>query len=29
MIGIKWPEPVTVLSVKDALWAPLADRKLW
>jgi dTDP-4-dehydrorhamnose 3,5-epimerase len=29
MIGIKWPEPVTVLSAKDAAWPPLADRGLW
>ena len=29
MIGIKWPEPVTVLSAKDAAWPLLADRKLW
>jgi dTDP-4-dehydrorhamnose 3,5-epimerase len=29
MIGIKWPEPVTVLSAKDAAWPALADRNLW
>jgi dTDP-4-dehydrorhamnose 3,5-epimerase len=29
MIGIKWPEPVTVLSAKDASWPPLAERNLW
>jgi len=29
MIGITWPEPVTVLSAKDAAWPLLADRKLW
>jgi len=29
MIGIKWPEPVTVLSAKDVAWPLLADRKLW
>ena len=29
MIGIKWPEPVTVLSAKDTAWPLLADRKLW
>ena len=29
MIGIKWPEPVTVLSAKDASWPQLADRNLW
>jgi dTDP-4-dehydrorhamnose 3,5-epimerase len=29
MIGIKWPEPVTVLSVKDAAWPLLAERSLW
>ncbi len=29
MIGIEWPEPVTVLSAKDAAWPLLADRKLW
>ena len=29
MIGIKWPEPVTVLSEKDMAWPLLADRKLW
>jgi dTDP-4-dehydrorhamnose 3,5-epimerase len=29
MIGIKWPEPVTVLSAKDAAWPSLAERKLW
>jgi dTDP-4-dehydrorhamnose 3,5-epimerase len=29
MIGIKWPEPVTVLSEKDTAWPLLADRKLW
>jgi dTDP-4-dehydrorhamnose 3,5-epimerase len=29
MIGIKWPEPVTVLSAKDAAWPSLADRNLW
>ncbi len=29
MIGVKWPEPVTVLSAKDAAWPLLADRDLW
>jgi dTDP-4-dehydrorhamnose 3,5-epimerase len=29
MIGIKWPEPVTVLSAKDASWPLLAGRNLW
>jgi dTDP-4-dehydrorhamnose 3,5-epimerase len=29
MIGIKWPELVTVLSEKDTAWPLLADRKLW
>lgn len=29
MIGIKWPEPVTVVSAKDASWPLLADRNLW
>jgi dTDP-4-dehydrorhamnose 3,5-epimerase len=29
MIGIKWPEPVTVLSEKDTAWSLLSDRKLW
>jgi len=29
VIGIAWPEPVTVLSEKDAAWPLLADRKLW
>ena len=29
MIGIAWPEPVSVLSAKDAAWPLLADRKLW
>lgn len=29
VIGIKWPEPVTVLSEKDTAWPLLADRKLW
>jgi len=29
LIGITWPEPVTVLSPKDAVWPLLADRKLW
>jgi dTDP-4-dehydrorhamnose 3,5-epimerase len=29
MIGISWPEPVSVLSDKDAGWPLLADRKLW
>ncbi len=29
LIGIAWPEPVTVLSEKDAAWPLLADRKLW
>lgn len=29
MIGIQWPEPVTVLSAKDAAWPRLADRKPW
>jgi dTDP-4-dehydrorhamnose 3,5-epimerase len=28
MVGIRWPEPVTVLSAKDAAWPLLADRKL-
>jgi dTDP-4-dehydrorhamnose 3,5-epimerase len=29
MIGIRWPEPVTMLSAKDAAWPSLADRNLW
>ena len=29
MIGIEWPEAVTVLSAKDVAWPLLADRKLW
>jgi dTDP-4-dehydrorhamnose 3,5-epimerase len=29
MIGIEWPEPVSVLSTKDAAWPLLSDRKLW
>ena len=29
VIGIKWPEPVTVLSAKDAAWPLLADRWPW
>jgi dTDP-4-dehydrorhamnose 3,5-epimerase len=29
MIGIRWPEPVTVLSAKDTTWPSLADRKFW
>src|SRR2546429_7335955 len=29
MIGIKWPEPVTVLSAKDVAWPLLAELKLW
>lgn len=29
MIGIKWPEPVTMLSAKDASWPLLVDRNLW
>ncbi len=29
MIGVKWPEPVTVLSAKDAAWPLLGDRYLW
>jgi dTDP-4-dehydrorhamnose 3,5-epimerase len=29
MIGITWPEPVTVLSDKDTAWPWLADRRLW
>jgi dTDP-4-dehydrorhamnose 3,5-epimerase len=29
MVGIAWPEPVSVLSDKDSAWAPLADRKPW
>jgi dTDP-4-dehydrorhamnose 3,5-epimerase len=28
-IGIKWPEPVTVLSAKDAALPLLAERNLW
>ena len=28
-IGIKWPEPVSVLSAKDAAWPLLSERKLW
>jgi dTDP-4-dehydrorhamnose 3,5-epimerase len=28
-VGIKWPEPVTVLSAKDAALPLLAERKLW
>jgi len=27
--GIRWPEPVTVLSPKDAGWPLLSHRKLW
>ncbi|NPU68234.1 dTDP-4-dehydrorhamnose 3,5-epimerase family protein [Bradyrhizobium sp. 83012] len=29
MIGIRWPQPVTVLSAKDAAWPLLAERGLW
>lgn len=29
VVGIRWPEPITVLSPKDATWPLLADRKLW
>jgi dTDP-4-dehydrorhamnose 3,5-epimerase len=29
MIGIEWPEPVSMLSNKDAAWPLLADRNLW
>jgi dTDP-4-dehydrorhamnose 3,5-epimerase len=29
MIGIAWPEPVSLLSDKDKAWPLLADRKLW
>jgi dTDP-4-dehydrorhamnose 3,5-epimerase len=29
VIGIEWPEPVTVLSAKDAAWPLLGDRNLW
>lgn len=29
MVGIAWPEPVSVLSDKDSAWLPLADRKPW
>ncbi|XUM21793.1 dTDP-4-dehydrorhamnose 3,5-epimerase family protein [Bradyrhizobium oligotrophicum S58] len=29
MIGIRWPQPVTVLSAKDAAWPSLAERGLW
>jgi dTDP-4-dehydrorhamnose 3,5-epimerase len=29
MIGIEWPEPVSVLSTKDAAWPLLSVRKLW
>jgi dTDP-4-dehydrorhamnose 3,5-epimerase len=29
MIGIEWPEPVSVISAKDAAWPLFADRKLW
>ena len=28
-IAIRWPEPVTVLSAKDAAWPSLAERNLW
>jgi dTDP-4-dehydrorhamnose 3,5-epimerase len=28
-IGIKWPEPVTMLSAKDAAWPLIGDRRLW
>src|ERR1700722_6017394 len=28
MVGIEWPEAVTVLSAKDVAWPLLADRKL-
>jgi dTDP-4-dehydrorhamnose 3,5-epimerase len=29
VIGIQWPEPVTVLSSKDAAWPRFANRNLW
>jgi dTDP-4-dehydrorhamnose 3,5-epimerase len=29
MFAIVWPEPVTVLSAKDASWPPLVDRSPW
>ncbi|WP_171710553.1 dTDP-4-dehydrorhamnose 3,5-epimerase family protein [Bradyrhizobium archetypum] len=29
MVGIKWPEPVTMLSARDAAWPFLSERKLW
>lgn len=29
VVGIRWPEPVTVLSPKDAAWPMLSDRKLF
>lgn len=29
MIGIGWPEPVTVISKRDASWPQLVDRNLW
>src|SRR4051794_31489210 len=29
MIGLRWPQPVTVLSAKDAAWPSLAKRGLW
>lgn len=29
MIALEWPEPVSVVSEKDAAWPLLADRKLW
>ncbi|WP_257170267.1 dTDP-4-dehydrorhamnose 3,5-epimerase family protein [Bradyrhizobium sp. SRS-191] len=28
MFGINWPQPVTVLSAKDASWPPMAERGL-
>ncbi|MGY3451441.1 dTDP-4-dehydrorhamnose 3,5-epimerase family protein [Bradyrhizobium sp. USDA 4353] len=29
MFAIRWPQPVTVLSAKDASWPPMAERRLW
>jgi dTDP-4-dehydrorhamnose 3,5-epimerase len=28
LISIEWPEPVSVLSAKDAAWPLLSERKL-
>jgi dTDP-4-dehydrorhamnose 3,5-epimerase len=29
VVGIDWPEPVSVLSARDAGWPALAERNLW